>query len=61
MDIDHLTSGIGGQIERMRVARAAIGGDIAWYPYDILGNVVHLDAMLSGAHRDLGGSRRGFR
>ncbi len=54
MDIDHLTSGLGGQIERMRAARAAIGGDIAWYPYDILGNVAHLDAMLSGAHRDLG-------
>lgn len=55
VDIGQLTAGIGDQIERLRIARAAIGddSDITWYPYDILGNVVHLDAMLSGEHRDL--------
>lgn len=53
MDIDQLTTGIAGQSERLHAARAAIGDSIAWYPYDILGNVVHLDAMLSAGHRDL--------
>lgn len=55
MDIDQLTAGVGDQIERMRIARAAIDNDsdIIWYPYDILGNVTHLDAMLSGEHQDL--------
>ena len=53
MDVDELMADIGAQVERLRIARAAIGGDITWYPYDILGNVVHLDAMLSGEHRDL--------
>jgi tRNA (mo5U34)-methyltransferase len=53
VDIDQLTAGTPEQIERMRVARAAVGTDIMWYPYDILGNVAHLDAMLSGEHREL--------
>jgi tRNA (mo5U34)-methyltransferase len=53
MDIDQLAGGIGPQTERLRVARADIGGDIAWYPYDIFGNIAHLDAMLMGQNRDL--------
>jgi tRNA (mo5U34)-methyltransferase len=55
VDIDELIAGTAGQIERMRIARAAIGNssDVVWYPYNILGNVAHLDAMLSGKHRDL--------
>jgi hypothetical protein len=53
MDVDQLTARTPEQIERMRAARAEIGDGFPWYPYDILGNVVHLDAMLSGQHRDL--------
>jgi tRNA (mo5U34)-methyltransferase len=53
MDIDQLTASLPDQVERMRNARLRIGDDIAWYPYDILGNLVHLSQMLSGAHRDL--------
>jgi tRNA (mo5U34)-methyltransferase len=53
MDLDQLTARTPEQIERLRAARAALDGDFPWYPYDILGNVAHLDAMLSGEHRDL--------
>lgn len=28
---------------------------IEWYPYDSLSNLVHLDRLLTGAHRDLAG------
>jgi tRNA (mo5U34)-methyltransferase len=35
-------------------ARAAIGGEIAWYQYDILGNLGRLDVLLHGENRDLG-------
>jgi tRNA (mo5U34)-methyltransferase len=53
VDIDHLTAQLPAQIERMRAAREAIDNDFPWYPYDILGNVAHLDAMLTGEHRNL--------
>lgn len=53
MDVDQLTARTAEQTERMRSARAAIDNDFPWYPYDILGNVAHLDAMLSGGHRSL--------
>lgn len=53
MNIDDLTTRLPGQIERLRSAREAIDNQFPWYPYDILGNVPHLDAMLSGEHRDL--------
>jgi tRNA (mo5U34)-methyltransferase len=35
-------------------ARAAIGDEIPWYRYDILGNLRQLDALLHGENRDLG-------
>jgi hypothetical protein len=54
MSIDEFTAALGTQIERLRTARSAIGEQIAWYPYDILGNVVHVDTLLSGENRDLG-------
>lgn len=54
MQIDDLTSDIGRHVERMRTARAEIGNGIAWYPYDILANLIHIDTMLTGEHRDLG-------
>jgi tRNA (mo5U34)-methyltransferase len=53
MEIDQLTAAIGCQVERLREARTQIGGDIEWYPYDILSNLTHIDAMLSGDNRDL--------
>jgi hypothetical protein len=52
--IDDITNDLGPHVERLRAARAAIGDGIAWYPYDILANLVHLDALLSGPYRDLG-------
>lgn len=53
MYIDDLVAGLGEQVERLRTARAQIGDGICWYPYDILGNVVHLDRLLSAENRDL--------
>jgi hypothetical protein len=53
MNIDQLTASLDTQGDRLRTARSQIGDDIAWYPYDILGNVFHLDSMLSGENRDL--------
>ncbi len=60
MDIDQLTAGLPDQVERMRNARLQIGDDIAWYPYDILSNLLHLNQMLSGAHRNLDGLVQGL-
>lgn len=60
MDIDQLTTSLPDQVERMRSARLRIGNDIAWYPYDILANLAHLNQMLSGAHRDLEGLVQGL-
>ncbi len=48
-----MTAQLPAQIARMRAAREAIDNDFPWYPYDILGNVAHLDAMLTGEHRNL--------
>ncbi len=62
MDIDELMAGTAGQVERMRIARAAIADDhsVTWYPYGTFDNVEHLDAMLSGEHRDLEALRGGL-
>jgi tRNA (mo5U34)-methyltransferase len=60
MDVDQLTARTPEQIERLRTARAALDGEFPWYPYDILGNVAHLDAMLSGEHRDLDALAQGL-
>jgi tRNA (mo5U34)-methyltransferase len=53
MDIDHFTSALPTQEERLRAARSQIADGIQWYPYQILGNVFHLNEMLSGDNRDL--------
>jgi hypothetical protein len=52
--------GIGGLVadlpdhrRRLADARSAIGDSIAWYPYDILGNLTHVDQLLHDEHRDL--------
>lgn len=54
MDITELNSRMAGQAERLREVRAAIGDEIVWYPYDTLGNLSHLEGLLSASHRDLG-------
>jgi tRNA (mo5U34)-methyltransferase len=51
--IDQLRDDLPAQLERLRAARGQIGDGFPWYPYDILANVVHLDALLTGEHRDL--------
>jgi tRNA (mo5U34)-methyltransferase len=53
MNIKQLTDNLDGQAERLNKARSAIDGDIPWYPYNILGNLVHVDAMLTGENRNL--------
>jgi tRNA (mo5U34)-methyltransferase len=60
LDLDQLIAGLGGQVERMRLARSEIGGEMPWYPYDILANIVHLDGMLRGENRDLGRLAQGL-
>jgi tRNA (mo5U34)-methyltransferase len=53
VDIDQLIADLGGQVERLQNAREEIDNDFPWYPYDILANIVHIDAMLSGENRNL--------
>jgi len=54
MNIDELIQGLGSQVERLRTAREQIENNFPWYPYDILANLVHIDAMLAGKNRDIG-------
>jgi len=60
MNIGDLVDNLGAQAERLRSARLQIGDDIPWYKYDILANIVHVDAMLSGQNRDLERLTRGL-
>jgi tRNA (mo5U34)-methyltransferase len=53
VQIGELTQELGGHVERLRAARAAIGDGIAWYRYDILSNLIHIDTLLQGELRDL--------
>ncbi len=53
MNVGDLVDHLPAQAERLRDARLQIGGDIPWYQYDILANLVHVNAMLSGENRDL--------
>ncbi|MGA9876176.1 MAG: methyltransferase domain-containing protein [Solirubrobacteraceae bacterium] len=53
MDVDQLIAAIDDQIERLHMARKQVGEDFPWYPYDILGNIVHMDRMLTGENRNL--------
>lgn len=54
MNISALIATRGHHRDRLAAARAEIRDPIAWYPYDILGNLTHLDALLHGDNRDLG-------
>ncbi|HTZ64167.1 MAG TPA: class I SAM-dependent methyltransferase [Solirubrobacteraceae bacterium] len=60
MDIGYLTTNLDTQAERLRAARSHIGDGFPWYPYDILGNVFHLNRMLTGDNRDLDRLARGL-
>jgi hypothetical protein len=53
MDMDLLIGSLESQATRLSTARSEIDGEIPWYPYNILGNLVHVDGMLSGENRDL--------
>jgi hypothetical protein len=52
--IDDLIKNRDHHRERLARARRHIGNGFPWYPYDILGNLTHVDALLHGANRDLG-------
>jgi hypothetical protein len=54
MDIGELASDLKPHRDRLAQAKAEIGDGIRWYPYDILGNLVHLELLLHGENRDLG-------
>jgi tRNA (mo5U34)-methyltransferase len=53
MDMDQLTASLDVQASRLAEARAEIGDAFPWYPYSILGNLTHVDALLTGENRDL--------
>ena len=51
--IDELTLNLRSYAELLATEREAVTEPIVWYRYDILSNLVHLEALLSGEHRDL--------
>ena len=53
MNMDRLVDSLNAQADRLDTARSQIGDEIPWYPYNILGNLVHVDELLSGQNRDL--------
>ena len=53
MLIGELASDLSPHLERLKDARASVVDPVEWYRYDILGNIIHLDRMLTGPHRDL--------
>lgn len=53
MSIGDLVCNLPDHRARLAQARRAVGDAIAWYPYDILGNLTHIDLLLQGENRDL--------
>jgi tRNA (mo5U34)-methyltransferase len=53
MEIGHLTEDLSPYVERLRAARASVTEPVEWYRYDTLANLIHVDAMLAGEHREL--------
>jgi tRNA (mo5U34)-methyltransferase len=51
--ISDLVSTRSVQAQRLAAARQAVGEDIPWYLYDILGNLDYLDQLLRGDNRNL--------
>jgi hypothetical protein len=60
MLIGELASDLSSHGERLNAARATVVDPVDWYRYDILGNVIHLDRMLTGPYRDLDALARGL-
>lgn len=55
LDIGRLRSRAAEFAQRLgEVKQAHRSDNFTWYPYDTLGNLVHLDALLKPGHRDLG-------
>ena len=52
-DIGELARAAPAQAAWLAEVRAGIGTGIDWYPYEILGNLLHLDHLLHGDNRDL--------
>jgi tRNA (mo5U34)-methyltransferase len=50
--MDTLRAALPRQVERLERARDAVSG-VTFYAHDTLGNVVHLDSLLTGHQRDL--------
>ena len=48
LNIGDLSSSLDSHRARLAEARRAIGDRIRWYPYDILGNLTHVDQLLHG-------------
>lgn len=46
--------------KRLAKARRRIGDGFPWYPYDTLANLIHLNELLHGEHRDLERLSRGL-
>lgn len=53
MNIGELAADLPAHRDRLAAARRAVGDDFGWYPYDILGNIVHLDVLLRDWAREL--------
>jgi len=53
MDIGELHADLSPHVNRLREARESVTEEVPWYPYDILGNCVHLNSLLTGQNRDL--------
>jgi tRNA (mo5U34)-methyltransferase len=47
-------------VARMASARSAVAESVAWYPYDILGSLIHIDRLLPEPYRDLDALVRGL-
>jgi 2-polyprenyl-3-methyl-5-hydroxy-6-metoxy-1,4-benzoquinol methylase len=54
-DIALLQTSAPGFHAHLVATRQAAPQQVAWYPYEILGNLVHLDRLLHGANRSLRG------
>ncbi len=53
MNADQLIASVEAQTARLSRAREGIDADFPWYPYSILGNLTHVDRLLTGENREL--------
>jgi hypothetical protein len=52
--LDELLEAVGELRNSVAQARSSVTEQIAWYPYETLSNLGHMDALLRGEQRDLG-------